>query len=198
MINAFKHTSYCLRMFKKKIKEALQETQEQLTTNNNEKHHKAWMTKEILDLMEKRRSFKGTDPQRYRDTHRLIRNKNKEAKELWMTERCREVEELHQKHDLFNLHKKVKEVTGKHKPRTCTRIVDGENQPILTEQKLEEVWTNYIRGLISPPLYKTALFTRCFSYQVFKLYNGFPPCLKVLQKHSFKSKLKNMLMTLPS
>ncbi|XP_030760327.1 uncharacterized protein LOC115885517 [Sitophilus oryzae] len=131
----------------KKIKEALQETQEQLTTNNNEKHHKAWMTQEILDLMEKRRSFKGTDPQRYRDTHRLIRNKIKEAKELWMTERCREVEELHQKHDLFNLHKKVKEVTGKHKPRTCTRIVDGENKPILTEQKLEEVWTNYIREL---------------------------------------------------
>lgn len=131
----------------KKIKEALQETQEQLTTNNNEKHHKAWMTQEILDLVEKRRSFKGTDPQRYRDTHRLIRNKIKEAKELWMTERCREVEELHQKHDLFNLHKKVKEVTGKHKPRTCTRIVDGENKPILTEQKLEEVWTNYIREL---------------------------------------------------
>ncbi|XP_030752245.1 uncharacterized protein LOC115879485 [Sitophilus oryzae] len=131
----------------KKIKEALQETQEQLTTNNNEKHNKAWMTQEILVLMEKRRSFKGTDPQRYRDTHRLIRNKIKEAKELWMTERCREVEELHQKHDLFNLHKKVKEVTGKHKPRTCTRIVDGENKPILTEQKLEEVWTNYIREL---------------------------------------------------
>ncbi|XP_030759848.1 uncharacterized protein LOC115885174 [Sitophilus oryzae] len=39
------------------------------------------------------------------------------------------------------------EVTGKHKPRTCTRIVDGENKPILTEQKLEEVWTNYIREL---------------------------------------------------
>lgn len=131
----------------KQLKNAMQKVQEQLITKDNKKQHKSWMTQEILDLMESRRSFKSTNAQKYKATDKLIRNKIKEAKEMWMMERCREVEELYQKHDLFNLHKKVKQITGKHKPQTLTKIVDDENKPILSKQRLEEVWTKYIGEL---------------------------------------------------
>jgi len=48
----------------------------------------------------------------YRNKQRKIKNKIRNAKEKWMTDRCREMEELERKHDMFNMYKKVRKVPG--------------------------------------------------------------------------------------
>ena len=52
------------------------------------------MNDELLNLMEDRRELKRNSA-KYETVHRMIRAKCKEAKELWLNESCREVEDFH-------------------------------------------------------------------------------------------------------
>jgi len=70
-----------------------------------------WITDDILELIEQRRRLK-YNTMEYRTKQREIKNKIRDAKEKWMTERCREMEELERKHDMFNMYKKVRKVAG--------------------------------------------------------------------------------------
>ncbi|XP_030756972.1 craniofacial development protein 2-like [Sitophilus oryzae] len=74
-----------------------------------------WMTQEIINLIEEKRKYKNTDPQKYKQSKRQIEHRIRKAKETWMEENCREMEQLNNKHDYFNLHKKLKELTGNKK-----------------------------------------------------------------------------------
>lgn len=64
-----------------------------------------------------------------------------------MEERCREMEELQQRHDYFNMYKKVKEVTGRKFQRTPTYLIRDNNQIITEQKELEEEWTEYIKNM---------------------------------------------------
>jgi hypothetical protein len=75
---------------------------------------KPWMKEEILQLMEERRRNKGKKAE-YTRLHKIIRRKIREAKEEWLEENCKEIEELQKKHDYFNVHRKVKEFLGLNK-----------------------------------------------------------------------------------
>ncbi|CAG9838434.1 unnamed protein product [Diabrotica balteata] len=48
---------------------------------------------------------------------KLVETQIKEAKEHWMVENCREIEELNLKYDTYGLHKKLKETTGNNRKR---------------------------------------------------------------------------------
>ena len=50
------------------------------------------------------------------------------------------------------------------------------------------------RGLISPPIYKKLIFTRSFSYNVYKLYNDLPTHLKTLKLTKFRNSYRRILM----
>lgn len=52
------------------------------------------------------------------------------------------------------------------------------------------------RNLISPPLHKTSLFERSFSYNVYSKYNYLPSTLKSLAPGVFKRKLRSFLASL--
>lgn len=91
-----------------KIKEAIITTQESIGKGKN-KTRQRWMTEEILAPMEERR-FKGRDNTKYKEIQNTIRNEIRIAKEVWMTKKCKEIEELEQKYGSFGLHKKLKEV----------------------------------------------------------------------------------------
>lgn len=53
--------------------------------------------------------------------------------------------------------------------------------------------TTRYRNLISPPLHKTTMFKRSFSYQIYSLYNDIPIDIKGSTLSSFKIKLKQFL-----
>lgn len=49
-------------------------------------------------------------------------------------------------------------------------------------------------GLISPPPHKTTLFKRCFTYNIYKLYNTIPTSMKHLKPAIFKKRVKQMIL----
>ncbi|KAL3271916.1 hypothetical protein HHI36_022386 [Cryptolaemus montrouzieri] len=70
---------------------------------------KGCMKTEILELMEKRRLAKN-EPTTYRQLQNSIKGKIKLGKEEWIEELCEEMENLDSKHEVFNMHKKLREV----------------------------------------------------------------------------------------
>ncbi|XP_030767667.1 uncharacterized protein LOC115891355 [Sitophilus oryzae] len=103
-----------------KIKDTILEIGNKELGCKNEKKKNEWMTDEIIELMRLRREAKTTENNRYKSIHREIQKKVKETKEHWLNEKCTEIEQLQKVHDSFNIHKKVKEITGNYKKRNTT------------------------------------------------------------------------------
>lgn len=110
---------------------------------------KPWMTTEILELMEERRQHKARDENKYREIHRNIRKKIREAKESWLSERCKEIEDLDKKYDSFHVHKKIREMTGIGNNRTSNILKDDQGNVISEVKEKLSQWTNYIRQLFN-------------------------------------------------
>lgn len=62
-------------------------------------------------MIERRRLYKN-NREEYKKLQNIIRNEIKTAKQRWMKKKCEEMKNLISKHDLFNIHGKVKEVAG--------------------------------------------------------------------------------------
>lgn len=85
--------------------------------------------------MDKRQNFatngsktnKNKDPIKYRETQKEIRFEIMRAKEGWLVERCKEIEELEAKHDSFNMYKKVKQAAGNYRNKS-NNILMNERQ----------------------------------------------------------------------
>lgn len=93
------------------FQQAVQEVKEDYLKLDNRKR-KSWMTDEILGLMEQRRRAKGC-PLEYKYLHSKIKRDIREAKEKEKQEQCSEVEYYQNRYDDFNVHRKVKEITGR-------------------------------------------------------------------------------------
>lgn len=108
---------------------------------------KPWMTLEILQLMEKRRSFKHIDNAQYKKTQRIIKQKIRQAKENSLQEKCAEIEILQGKYDSFNVHRKVKEITGGYKAKPANRLTDNEGNILFDKNEIKNTWKTYIEKL---------------------------------------------------
>ena len=104
------------------------------------------MNDETLDLMEERRKVKN-DLVKYKEMNKKVQRSCRKAKEAWWEEKCAEIEELQEKHDSFNLHKKVKEVTGKRRKYHINTLRDANGGIILGIEKKIERWQEYVREL---------------------------------------------------
>lgn len=69
------------------------------------------------------------------------------AKENWMREQCRKIEDFERKHDGFKIHKKVKSVTGNNQNKCPTRITVRDGRVIAEPETLCEVWKKYTQNL---------------------------------------------------
>lgn len=116
--------------------------------STNRVKKKRWMTDEILNMMEDRRLAKG-NKEEYNRINRNIKREIKHAKENWMRDRCREMEELEERHDAFQMHKKVKEVTGNYKRNQAFPLFDSQNCPVVDEEETKITWEQYIKNLFS-------------------------------------------------
>lgn len=133
--------------YRKVIETNLKQVTEKVIGYKKQEARKPWMTKEILDEMEKRRLAKTKDDkEQYNRIHRGIRNKIKQAKEKWLTEQCQEAESLHELHDSFNFHKKLKEISGCYKKRNISSV-RRNNKIITNNEELRQTWEEYIKAL---------------------------------------------------
>lgn len=131
------------------VKNIIKKTAQDKLQTNARRAKQKWMTEEILDLMEERRKFRNTDQTEYRNIDKNIRQKTKLAKENWLNEQCEEIEQLNRQHDLFNLHKKVKETAGVGKKKSVGIITDDSGFVILeTEQRINR-WKEYMQSLFN-------------------------------------------------
>ncbi|KAI5707314.1 hypothetical protein M8J77_000030 [Diaphorina citri] len=123
---------------------------------------KPWMNDEILELMDMRRSVKNRNNDRYKQIHKEIKKKSREAKQKWLEEECKEMEDLQRKHDSFNLYKKIKELAGLSKRNMNNNLMDEHGHLIInTEDKLK-VWKQYIEDLFNddrPDMVETNITT---------------------------------------
>ncbi|XP_071580242.1 uncharacterized protein [Temnothorax nylanderi] len=92
---------------------------------------KEWMTTEILELMTERRIQK-PNPLLYKEINRKIRRKCREAKEQWMSEKCKEIEG----NDKGN--------ARKHQVLT---LRDANNEIITGVEAKLQVWKRYVEEL---------------------------------------------------
>lgn len=99
------------------IKSTILTAAEQVVGRKEHNSKNPWMTQEIINLIKDKRSYKNTDPQKYKQSKRQIEHHTRKAKEIWMEENCREMEQMNSKQDSFNLHKKLKELTGNTKKK---------------------------------------------------------------------------------
>lgn len=109
---------------------------------------KEWMTPEILELMNKRRTHKA-NPTLYAEMNRRVRRECRDAKEKWMSEKCHEIERLQEKHDTFNLHKKVKEMANCNKKRPTAILRDKNNDIVLGINNKLRRWKEYVEELFN-------------------------------------------------
>lgn len=127
-----------------KFKNIVSETTSNIPIAQQKKQN--WMNDDILHLMEERRSFKNQDQQKYQLINKEIRKKIRAAKEAWFVNQCKEVEELQKRHDTFNLHKRVKELTGVNTNRTHN-LVDKDGNLIVNDIDKLRRWKEYIEEL---------------------------------------------------
>ncbi|GJQ88249.1 hypothetical protein Trydic_g13237 [Trypoxylus dichotomus] len=104
------------------------------------------MTNQILELMEQRPKKKD-DTIGYNNLKRIIKKKIKESKEADIEEKCTEIETLQAKHENFNVHRKVKEITGACRRKHLTRLTKNEGNAIINTVELKDTWKPYIEQL---------------------------------------------------
>ena len=127
------------------MKESLNEVMADKVPKMQKKQHKKWMTEEILNLMEDRRKSK-SNIDLYKILNTQIKDKCNEAKEQWINEQCKEIEN-NLTVDSKYMHSKIKDIKGT-KGCTASDCVKAKDGNLLMER--EDVlnrWSEYIEDL---------------------------------------------------
>jgi Reverse transcriptase (RNA-dependent DNA polymerase) len=127
------------------VREIVEDVKEQ-HLKKDVKKRKSWMTNEILELMEQRKERKN-NPCEYKRMQTIVRRKIREAKEKEKIEQCEEIERYQSQFDNFNVHRKVKEITGKFRNNTKGKITDEEGNLVITKEEKKRVWEQYLEKL---------------------------------------------------
>jgi len=128
-----------------KLKEAITESVEETVPKMQKKAKKKWMTQEILDLMDIRRANKH-NTEEYEKIHKQIITKCNEAKQIWLDEKCQEIENIHNQNPA-DIYKRIKDITNRksHCSSGCIKAKDGNI--IMEKEKILERWSEYIGEL---------------------------------------------------
>ena len=104
------------------------------------------MTQEILDLMETRKSKKGTSE--YQTIDNTIKDKCRKAKEEWAKGKCQKIENLSRNHQTKEMFEEIKCLNPR-KSNQSGCIQDKEGKIIFETGKIIERWKEYIEDLFA-------------------------------------------------
>ena len=128
------------------FKEALVETAKETIPKKTKQSKNKWMTEEILRMILRRQAIPQRNSDEYKQLHREIRKKCREAKEEWLKNECAEIEKGKET-DTKAMHKRIKDLTG---AQTCSSsgCIRSKDGTIITEKyDILERWTEYIEEL---------------------------------------------------
>src|SRR5579872_1805518 len=92
----------------------LVESAKETLPNKEKKKNCKWVSAEILQLMEHRQQITDRNSKEYKDADKNIKNQSRIAKEIWLNDKCIEIE---QERNSASMHKKIKDLTRR---RVCT------------------------------------------------------------------------------
>src|SRR5579872_5638312 len=96
--------------------------------------------------MEHRQQITDRNGKEYKDSDKNIKNQCRIAKEIWLNDKCKEIE---QDRNSASMHKKIQELTRR---GACTRagcIKSNEGEILMDKEEVLERWTEYIGELFS-------------------------------------------------
>ena len=128
------------------LKIAITHTQEEVLPKRKKKAKQHWMTQEILDLMETRKSKKGTSE--YQAIDNTIKDKCRKAKEEWAKGKCQKIENLSRNHQTKEMFQEIKCLNPR-KSNQSGCIKDKEGKIIFEAEKIIERWKEYIEDLFA-------------------------------------------------
>src|SRR3984885_5551804 len=125
----------------REVKNAYTETAQQILGHEKRKKNKPWISKEILELSDKRSKLRKIktnsegDMQKYREITKEIKKKAKKCKETWIEERCTEIENNPVTMNTGKLFQIVREICG----TTNTRLITVNSKEVKTLENKEEI-----------------------------------------------------------
>jgi len=138
------------------IKEVLMTAAEE-TLRRSRTKKQPWVINEVLDLWVKRRELKEqmfTSQEannKYKDSHREVRKKMREAKEAWIEEQCNSIELGMAKGNCKTAYDTLKSLTKTTQPKAS--VIEDKEGNLLTESNaILQRWTGYCEGLYNYPL----------------------------------------------
>ena len=84
--------------------------------------------------MDKRKAMKGRNEECYQQMNKDISNDCRVAKDNWLNEQCREVEDLERQFRTKEMHQKIKQMTDKSKTNKNIGCIKDRNSNILFDQ----------------------------------------------------------------
>ena len=124
------------------LQQILNETTEEVLPKVKTKAKQKWMTEDILNLMENRRHVKGKDLLRYKAIDKLIREECVKAKERWLNEQCKQIEDL-EKINTNKIYDKIKELTGMRRNTRSSNIKNKEGEVVTAIDDVLKRWEQY-------------------------------------------------------
>ena len=112
---------------------------------------KPWITAEVLDMCDKRRElrkkrFEPEGSEKYKEVNNNIKRCMKKAKENWIGEQCREIEENLRKNNSKRAYQLVKDLTTV-KQGKATTVQDRLGKCLTEERQILNRWTEYCSEL---------------------------------------------------
>ena len=105
-----------------------------------------WMTDHILNLMENRKQFKNSDKDEYNTLNKQINLACKEAKEKWLVNQSKEVEQLEKQYKRNA--QQSEELTSKNTKKKASGCIKDKNGNILfNQEEIAARWVEYITEL---------------------------------------------------
>lgn len=83
----------------------------------------------------------------YKHIQKFIRSIIRIAKNDWLRKPCEEVEQLHELHDPFNIHRKIKETDGAFQKKRFENIENICGKSVQNYQQRKGIWENYTNQL---------------------------------------------------
>ena len=136
----------------RKIKDVYTETAQQVLGQAKRKKNKPWISREVLELSDKRRDTRKIrthseeNMERYREITKEIRRKAKTCKEEWIEEKCREVEDIPGALNTGKLFQVAREVCGTINVRLAT-VRNKEGILLDSKPEIKQRWKQYYEGL---------------------------------------------------
>ena len=94
-----------------------------------------WRTDDILNKMDETKVVKGRNEECYQQLNKEISSDCRVAKENWLNEQCREVEDLERQFRRKEMQQKIKQMTKKSKTNTNMGCIKDRNGIILFEKE---------------------------------------------------------------